>query len=99
MLLIVGTIRVPAQNLQAALPAMQAMVTASRAEPGCTEYAYAQDVLEPGVIHVRELWQSQQALDAHFASAHLLRWRDAWAALGIGQRNLRLYDVGAPRAT
>ena len=48
MLLIVGTIRLPADGLAAALPAMRAMVQASRAEPGCIEYAYAQDVLDAG---------------------------------------------------
>jgi quinol monooxygenase YgiN len=28
-------------------------------------------VLVPGLIHVKELWTDQAALDAHFASAHL----------------------------
>ncbi len=59
MLLIVGTIRLPADGLAAALPAMRAMVQASRAEPGCIEYAYAQDVLDAGLIHVHELWRSR----------------------------------------
>ena len=49
MLLIVGTIRLPAQNLGAARPAMQQMVEASRAESGCVEYSYAEDVLDPGL--------------------------------------------------
>ncbi|MFD2755762.1 putative quinol monooxygenase [Comamonas terrae] len=39
MLLIVGTVRLPAENLERAKPAMRAMVQASRAEPGCLEYA------------------------------------------------------------
>ncbi|MGE8448766.1 MAG: putative quinol monooxygenase [Comamonas sp.] len=64
MLLIVGTVRLPAANLERALPAMRAMVEASRAEAGCLEYGYAQDVLEPGLIHVKELWSDQAALDA-----------------------------------
>lgn len=54
MLLIIGTVRLPAANLERALPAMRAMVEASRAEPGCLEYGYAQDVLVPGLIHVKE---------------------------------------------
>ena len=99
MLLIVGTIRLPADNLPAARPAMQAMAEASRAEDGCLEYTYAEDVFVPGLIHVKELWRDQAALDRHFAAAHLADWRAAWPRLGIGDRDLRAYEVGLPRAT
>ena len=78
MLLIVGTVRLPASNLDRARPAMRAMVQASRAETGCLEYSYGEDVLEPGLIHVKELWSDQAALDAHFTSSHIQAWRAAW---------------------
>ena len=55
--------------------------------------------LVPGLIHVKELWSDQAALDAHFASSHIQAWRAAWPALEIGDRNLRVYEVGAPRST
>ncbi len=97
MLLILGTIRLPAQNLDAARPVMRRMAEASRAEDGYIEYGYAEDVLEPGLIHVHELWSDQAALDRHFAAPHLAEWRASWAGLGIGERNLRLYEVGEPR--
>lgn len=99
MLLIVGTVRLPAENLERARPAMQAMVQASRAEEGCLEYGYAEDVLVPGLIHVKERWLSQAALDAHFTSAHIQVWRSAWPELGIGERSLQVYEVSQPRAT
>ncbi len=41
---------------------MKRMSDASRAEDGCVEYGYAEDVLEPGLIHVKELWIDQNAL-------------------------------------
>jgi quinol monooxygenase YgiN len=97
MLLIVGTIRLPAQNLPAALPAMKRMVESSRAEDGCEEYSYAEDVLDRGLIHVTELWRDQGALDRHFASPHIAEWRSAWPRLGIRDRNLRVYEVLDPR--
>lgn len=97
MLLILGTIRVPEDRLDAARPVMRRMVEASRAEQGCVEYSYAQDVLDPGLIHVKELWTDREALDRHFATAHIAQWRAAWPALGIGDRNLRVYEVGAPQ--
>jgi quinol monooxygenase YgiN len=78
---------------------MSAMVSASRAEDGCVEYSYAEDILERGLIHVKELWRDQAALDRHFASNHIATWRAAWPELGLGERNLRAYDVNQPRVT
>ncbi len=92
---IAGTIRIAADRLAAARPAMQAMIEASRAEPGCMAYAYAEDVIEPGLIHVSERWESREALTAHFASPHIARWRTQWGELGIGDRDLTLYEVAA----
>lgn len=99
MLLIVGTVRLPAENLQRARPVMKRMADASRAEDGCIEYSYAEDVFDRGLIHVKELWTSHASLERHFASTHLAEWRAAWPELGIGERNLRLYEVGEPRQT
>ncbi|GBQ25929.1 antibiotic biosynthesis monooxygenase [Gluconacetobacter azotocaptans] len=99
MLLILGTVRLPAQNLVAARPVMRLMAEASRAEEGCVEYGYAEDVFDPGLIHVKELWTDQSALDRHFASRHIKEWRAAWPSLGIRDRNLRVYDVGESRPT
>jgi quinol monooxygenase YgiN len=99
MLLIVGTIRLPPENLKPARPIMATMVSASRAEDGCEEYFYAEDVLEPGLVHIKEMWRDQAALDRHFASDHIAAWRAKWIELGIGDRSLRVYEVGQPRST
>ncbi|MBB4609335.1 putative quinol monooxygenase [Sphingomonas yabuuchiae] len=99
MLPIVGTVRLPADKLDAARPVMRRMVEASRAEPGCLDYGYAEDVLDPGLIHVKELWTDQGALDRHFTSLHIAEWRAAWPLLGIGERRLVVYEVGEPRIT
>src|SRR3546814_8610446 len=93
MLLIVGTIRLPAGNLQDARPAMAQMISASRAENGCEEYFYAEDVLDPGLIHVRELWHDQAALDRHFASEHIATWRAAWLKLRSEEHTSELQSL------
>ena len=93
VLLIAGTIRIAPDRLDAARSAMRAMVEASRAEDGCLAYAYAEDMLDPGLIRVHELWRDRAALDAHFAAPHIGAWRATWPALGIGERALTLYEV------
>lgn len=97
MLIILGTIRLPPENLAAARPIMAAMAKASRAEDGCLEYAYAEDVFEPGLIRVSEVWRDRAALDAHFAMPHLADWRAAWPSLGISDRRLIAYEAADPR--
>ena len=96
VLLIVGTVRLPAGALELARPIMARMIAASRAEAGCLEYAYAQDIEDPGLIRVSELWTDRPALDAHFVSAHIAEWRAAWRELGIHDRDLVIYEVGEP---
>ncbi|MGU3574444.1 putative quinol monooxygenase [Brucellaceae bacterium C25G] len=99
MLLIVGTVRLPADNLNAARAIMEAMILASRREDGCLGYSYAEDVLVPGLIHVKEFWRDQASLDQHFASAHIAKWRSAWPQLGIHDRDLTIFEVGEGRVT
>lgn len=97
MLLIVGTIRLPASNLELARPLMMRVVEGSRAEPECVEYIYAEDMFEPGLIHIKERWTDQAALDRHAGSDHIAEWRAASSALGVSDRNLLLYEVEEPR--
>jgi quinol monooxygenase YgiN len=80
-LLIVGTVRLPPENLGRARPIMKQMVEASRAEGGCLAYSYAEDILDSGLIHVIEAWSDRPSLDRHFASTHIAEWRSCWAGL------------------
>lgn len=97
-LVIAGTIRVPPGRLEAFRPHMRAMLAASRAEDGCLEYAYAEDVAEPGLIRVFEVWRDQAAIDAHFQTPHLAAWRAVWPEFGVSDRRLIAYEVASQRA-
>ncbi len=93
MIVVEGTVRIPPENLEAARPVMEQMIRASRAEPGCIDYAYAIDVLDPGLVRVTERWESRAALAAHFEEAHMDTWRSFFPVLGITDRSLRLYEA------
>jgi quinol monooxygenase YgiN len=97
MLVILGTIRLPPEHIDAARGPMAAMVTASRAEDGCIDYAYAEDVLEAGLIRVSEVWRDRAALELHFQTPHIATWRAAWPELSIHDRQLTAFDAAKSR--
>ena len=95
--IVAGVIRVPSEGLPAFRQHMQAMIEGSRAENGCLVYSYAEDVLEPGLIRVFEIWRDQTDLDAHFLSQHMAEWRAAWPRFGVSERALAAYDAANER--
>jgi quinol monooxygenase YgiN len=97
MIVITGTVRFPLDRLAEARPHMQSVVAASRQEDGCINYAFAEDVLDPGLILIAEAWRDQAALSAHAQSAHFLAWRAAGAELGAHERNLTVYEAISSR--
>ena len=92
MILVVGTFRLPPENLAAALPMAQRVVEATRAEDGCFAYSYAQDLFDPGLIHVSEKWRDREALAAHFKAPHMQTWMTERAALNLSDRNIRVFE-------
>ncbi len=70
MIVIAGQARVLAAAREEAIQAGSAMAATSRAEPGCLEYRFAIDIDDPLVVRIFEQWESSQALEAHFATAH-----------------------------
>jgi quinol monooxygenase YgiN len=97
-LIVAGTVRVPPASLDGLRPQMAAMMAASQAEDGCFDYNYAEDVTQPGLIHVFERWRDRAALDAHFKTEHMARWRAAWPSFGVSERRLFAYEVASERA-
>ncbi len=95
-ILVIGTVRLPPENIEKARAAMETMVAASRAEDGCFEYAYSHDLLEPGLVRVTEAWRDREALAAHFQTPHMAAWRAVFPDLQITDRKLALYEAGEP---
>ena len=65
MVIVGGTFEVDPGLREQFLANREAMMRASRAEPGCLEYTYAADPIEPGRVVLYERWESQEALDVH----------------------------------
>jgi len=93
VIILAGSIRLPAARLDEARPVLTRMVEASRAEPGCRAYSFAEDLLEPGLIRIFEIYDDRAAQQAHAASRHMKDFRAAWAALEIGDRQIIHYQA------
>ena len=98
MLIVLAKAKVSEGAMAAARAAIADMVAASNAEEGCIAYAFTQDMLEPGVIHIVEKWKDEAALAAHFATPHMAAFGAAIAGLGFEVIEALKYhaDEGAP---
>ena len=93
MVILAGTIRIADGSRDEALAPIIEMVNATRAEPGCIQYAFAFDALDDHLVRIFEVFQDDAALAAHRASVHMATWRGKMAELGIHGRDMSEYQV------
>ena len=90
-----GHFRLKPEDLDVLRPAMEAVLTTTRAEDGCELYSYAEDVLDPGFIRVFEIWRDMAAIEAHNAAPHMAVWKEARAKFGVSERRIIAYEVAS----
>ena len=91
---VIGQFRMPPESMAAARPLMAKVMLATRAEDGCIEYNYAEDVLDPGLIRVSEVWEGRAQLGAHMKAPHMAVWAEERAALGLTGRAITVFEAG-----
>jgi quinol monooxygenase YgiN len=88
LILVTGHFRVSPDKVDALRANMRAVIEANRREDGCLLFAYAEDVLDPGMIRIVERWRDWESLGAHGRSAHVAKWRQAVEAAGPIEREV-----------
>ncbi len=73
MLIVAGTFEVAPEDRESFLRAREEGMRTSRTEPGCLDYVFAADPLEPGRVVLFERWESDDALAAHIAAMRAAR--------------------------
>jgi (4S)-4-hydroxy-5-phosphonooxypentane-2,3-dione isomerase len=63
----------------------------SRKEPGVVRFDVIQEVDDPSRFALFELYRDEQAIEAHRATAHYAKWRDAVPALLVTERTRTIY--------
>lgn len=100
MIIVAGTFDVAPGDRDEFLAIRRDLQLYSRTEPGCIEYVFSADSIDPGRVRLFELWQDQASLDAHGEA--LRRTREAEAATGGGAeaavailaRDILVYELG-----
>lgn len=98
MLMVIGTAKLGEGAIDQGREALDAMITASRQEEGCIDYAYAIDVLDPSILRITEKWVDEDALVAHFQTTHMAAFQKALGELEIAILDVKKFraDDGAP---
>jgi quinol monooxygenase YgiN len=72
---------------------LQRVSEVSLTEAGCLAYAMSADAADPHRIRVFERWVSQEALDSHLKTEHVLQFRTAIAGYPRTDRRLHRFLI------
>ena len=93
MLIVEGTIDVEPAERDAFLQGRRDGVLATRSEPGCIDYAFSADLVDPGRVRVFERWESAEALDAHLSL--MAGGRAPGGSVAVLATDLRRYEINS----
>ena len=95
MIVVIGRVMADADRREALIAVGQTVAAASRAEAGCMSYRLYEDTeLENEFVFVEE-WESDEALKAHFATAHIAEFLRAIPATITAPPDVRFHTVAS----
>ena len=80
----VGTHKIKPEHLEEYLTSVRVYAAVCAAEPGCVRYEVLQDLAEPTVVCLYEVFRDAEAFAAHQRSDH----HDRWMARSAGWREV-----------
>jgi quinol monooxygenase YgiN len=88
MIIVLGKVIADPTDRDAFIASARTVEAATRQEPGCIHYAFAQDLSDPSLFWLSETWTDIPSLDAHGNTPHIAVFRQEIAA-----QKLRLFLV------
>lgn len=95
MLVIAGNAPINPAKREEGKVILKTMMDATMQEDGCITYQFLFNPWNDAEVHIFEEWESQDALDAHFQSAHMAEFRKALPNFVTGKFDIKRYDVSA----
>lgn len=97
MIVVQGWVKVHEGDADTLRAAARDLVVATRQEAGNRAYAFAEDVSEPGLFHIVERWDSEEAVAAHMLSSALAAFTPKLAAMRDVHLRIARYDAPEER--
>ena len=97
MIVVVGRVRTDKDKREALIEVGQTVAAASRAEAGCIDYRLYQDTESSDQFVFVEEWESEQALQQHFTTAHIAQFMRAVPAALVAPPDVKFHEVASTR--
>jgi quinol monooxygenase YgiN len=93
MIVVVGRVVTDAARRQELESIGQALARASRAEEGCLSYRLYEDTENENEFVFVEEWDSQQALERHFATPHIAEFMRAVPSAVVAAPEVKFHTI------
>jgi len=97
MIVIIGTMKVQPSDRDALLEAAKPLMVETLKEDGCLHYAFTADLVDPGIVHVVERWESEAYLEPHMKTDHIRTFGRALKPIEITGRDFIIYEVASEK--
>jgi quinol monooxygenase YgiN len=95
MIVVVGRVSTDADKREALVRIGETVAAASRAEAGCINYRLYQATDNENELVFVEEWESSQALELHFATAHIAEFMRAIPAAITAPPDVKFHTVAS----
>lgn len=97
MIVVIGRVQSDAENREELIRIGQAVAAASRAETGCISYRLYEDTeVDHEFVFVEE-WETSEALQRHFATAHIAEFMQAIRSTLVGPPDVKFHAISGSR--
>ena len=97
MIVVVGRVQSDASRREELVRLGEAMAAASREETGCIDYRLYEDIERENHFLFVEEWESQAALEQHFATSHVRRFMSEIPATIVAPPDVKFHTVASTR--
>lgn len=101
MIVVNAVIESTEADIVAMKSAIAVMEVASQAEDGCLDYTFSVELNNPNKMRITECWETMDALQAHFGTAHMTVFQAALAAtppLSLDAKFFEASEIPSPFA-
>lgn len=97
MIVVVGRVRTDAGKREQLIRIGQTVAAASRAEAGCISYRIYEDSESENDFVFVEEWESDEALQSHFATAHIREFMQAIPSAIVAPPDVKFHTIASSR--